>query len=122
MHDIEPVGGYTPTNVLAKQGVAAIGGIAGGIALFIMGALPSIAGIMVGGVVGVVGIGAFLSKDPEDKKPGLVMAVAGALAVFSKIGAVRPLAGTLLGIGALGLFAMGVWKGIKFLKGLKSRS
>ncbi|MDR3171086.1 MAG: hypothetical protein LBU17_05570 [Treponema sp.] len=122
MYDIEPVGGYTPTRVLTKQGVTAVGGIVGGVALFIMGALPPIAGIVVGGVVGVAGIVTFLSKDPADKKPGLMIAAAGALSVFSRIGAVRPLAGTLLGIGAIGLLAVGIWNGIKFLKGLKSRS
>jgi hypothetical protein len=122
MSDLIPGGGYTPTNVLAKQGVIAIGGIAGGIGLLIMGALPPIIGIIAGAAVGVVGIGALLSKDREDRKPGLIVAVAGGLSILSKIGIVRPLAGTLLGIGAIGLLGLGIWNGIKFLKGLKSRS
>jgi hypothetical protein len=121
MHDMIPSNGYPSTNVLAKQGVAAVGGLVGGIALFVLGALPPLVGIIAGGVVGIVGIGALLSKDPEDRKPGAITALAGGLAILSKIGIVRPLAGTLLGIGAIGLLAMGIWNGIKFLKGLRSR-
>jgi hypothetical protein len=115
---------YVPANVLAKQGVAAVAGIAGGTALLVMGALPSIAGVIVGGVVTVVGIGSLLSKDPDDKKPGAVLTAAGFLAVASKVGIsmIKPLAGTFLGLGAIGMFAMGVWNGIKFIKGLKKRS
>jgi hypothetical protein len=120
MNDLEP--SYPPsTKELAREGVSAIGGIVGGIALFVLGALPPIAGIIAGAVVAAVGIGALLSKDPEDRKPGLVVTIGGALAVFSKVGLVKPLAATLLGIGALGLLGLGIWNGIKFLKGLKSR-
>jgi hypothetical protein len=121
MHDLVPGGDYTPTNVLAKQGVGAIGGIAGGIGLLIMGALPPVIGIVAGVAVGVVGITTLLSKDKEDRMPGIIITAAGALSILSKIGIVRPLAGTLLGIGAIGLLALGIWKGIKFLKGLRSR-
>jgi hypothetical protein len=108
--------------MLAKQGMTAVGGIAGGVALLIMSALPPIVGIIVGVVVGIVGIGGILSKDPDDKKPGVLAAVAGGLSIFSKVGIVRPLAGTLLGIGAIGLLGLGIWNGVKFLRGLKSRS
>lgn len=116
--------GYVPASVLAKQGVTAVAGIAGGTALLVMGALPSIAGLVVGGVATVAGIGALLSKDPDDKKPGAVLTAAGFLAMASKVGIplIRPLAGTFLGLGAVGMLAMGVWNGIKFIKGLKKRS
>lgn len=115
---------YVPTNVLAKQGVAAVAGLAGGTALLLLGALPSIAGVVAGGVAAAAGIGSLLSKDPEDKKPGALLTGAGVLALASKVGLpmLKPLAGTLLGLGAAGLFAMGVWNGIKFVKGLKKRS
>jgi hypothetical protein len=123
MHDIVPER-PTPTNVLTKQGVAAVGGIAGGILLFIMRALPVPLGIIAGAVVALVGVGALFSKDPEDRKPGMIITVAGILAVLARapIPPLRSFAGVLLGIGAVGLLAMGIWKGIKFLKGLKSRS
>jgi hypothetical protein len=123
MNDGKPVGGYTPTNVLAKQGVTAVAGIAGGIALWVMGALPPLVGIIAGGVACVVGIGAILSKDPADKKAGTVITAGGFLAVAAKIGIplIKPLAATLLGLGAIGFLGVGIWNGIKFFKGLKSR-
>jgi hypothetical protein len=123
MNDIEKREEYTPTNVLAKQGVTAIGSLIGGAGLLIAGALPPVMGIIVGAVIGVVGIGAAMSRDPDDRKPGIIAAAGGGLTILSKIGIgiVRPLAGTLLSVGAIGLLVMGVWNGIKFLKGLKSR-
>ncbi|GHV60594.1 hypothetical protein AGMMS49587_02420 [Spirochaetia bacterium] len=115
-----------PARALEKQGVAAIGNLAGGVFLFIMGALGTrlpIVGIIMGVVSAVVGLGAFLSKDPADKKPGAVLIGGGALVIFARVGAafIRPVAGTLLSIGAFGLIAMGIINGVKFLKGLKSR-
>ncbi|GHV81108.1 hypothetical protein AGMMS49944_28990 [Spirochaetia bacterium] len=125
MSDLIPGGGNnTPTNVLAKQGVTAIGGIVGGVVLMIIRALPSFIGLIAGVIVGVVGIGGAMSKERDDRKLGMLTAVAGGLAVLSRI-PIKPLAalsGTLLGISALGLLAVGVWNGIKFIRGLKGRS
>jgi hypothetical protein len=89
-----------------------------------MRALPFPLGIAAGAVVALVGVGALFSKDPEDRKPGMVITAAGFLAVLARvpIAPLRSFAGVLLGIGAVGLLAMGIWKGIQFLKGLKSRS
>ncbi|MDR2363643.1 MAG: hypothetical protein LBD65_04430 [Spirochaetaceae bacterium] len=114
----------TPPHVLTKQGVAAVGGIAGGILLLIMRALPFPLGIIAGAVAALVGAGALFSKDPEDRKPGMIITLAGILAVIagSPIPGLKNFAGFFLSIGAVGLLAMGIWKGIKFLKGLKSRS
>jgi hypothetical protein len=114
--------GYQSSNVLAKQGVAAVGGLVGGIVLFVLRALPNVAGIIIGGIAAVIGIGGILSKDPADKKPGAITTAAGALVILSKLGFARRLAGPLLVIGAIGLLAVGVWNGIKFVKGLKNRS
>jgi hypothetical protein len=123
MNDIEPVGGGYPSDkTLNKQGVAAVGGIAGGVALFILGVLPPVVGIVLGAVAGVVGISALRSRDREDRLPGLIITIAGGLSIFSKVGMARPLAATLLGIGALGLLLTGIWNGVKFLRGLKRRS
>jgi hypothetical protein len=125
MSDLIPGGGNnTPANVLTKQGVAAIGGIVGGAVLMIMRVLPSFMGLIAGVIVGMIGIGGVLSKDPDDRKPGMLAAVAGGLAVLSRV-PIKPLAalsGTLLGISALGLLVLGVWNGIKFIKGIKNRS
>ncbi|MDR2743396.1 MAG: hypothetical protein LBB98_14780 [Treponema sp.] len=122
MNDIEPGNRYTPTNVLAKQGVTAVGCLIGGAGLLIAGVLPPVIGIIAGVVIGIVGIGAAMSKDPDDRRPGILAALAGGLTILSKIGIVRPLAGTLLTIGAVGLLAMGIWKGVKFIIGLKNRT
>jgi hypothetical protein len=88
----------------------------------IAGALPPVIGVIVGAVAGIVGIGAMFSKDPDDRKPGIIVAVAGGLIILSKIGIAKPLAGTCLAIGAIGLLVMGIRNGIKFLKGLKNRT
>ncbi|MDR0589519.1 MAG: hypothetical protein LBG25_03125 [Spirochaetaceae bacterium] len=113
-----------PANILAKQGVAAIGGLAGGMLLLIIGALPFPLGIAAGVLVALVGVGVLFFRDPEDRKLGMIITAAGVLAVLARapIPPLRSFAGVLLGIGAVGLLAMGIWKGIKFLKGLKSRS
>jgi hypothetical protein len=123
MHDMVPDRPVS-ANVLTKQGVAAVGGIVGGSLLFIIQALPLPLGIIAGAVVALIGAGALFSKDPEDRKPGVIITVAGVLAVLARapIPPLRSFAGLLLSIGAIGLLAMGIWKGIKFLKGLKSRS
>jgi hypothetical protein len=120
LYPMESINSYTSTKVLAKQGVAAIVGIAGGATLLTLGALPSFVGIAVGGIALLLGAGSLLSKDPEDKKAGAVLAAGGALAVISKA-AVFPAAGALLGIGGIGFLAAGGWNLLKFLKGLKSR-
>lgn len=111
-----------PTNVLAKQGVAAVGGVAGGLGLLILGGLPSIFGIVAGAAVGLIGLGALGSRDPADKRAGMIAAAAGGLTVLSKIGIFAGLASSFLGIATVGLLGMGVWNAFKFYKGLKSRA
>ena len=127
MNDIEPRKGLTPTNVLAKQGVSAVAQIAGGVLILIMHIfsiriLPL--GIIFGLIIGGVGLSALFSKDPEDKKPGFILTAAGILKLAFHVGVfpvVKSLAGTLLTVSSLGLLAMGIWNGIRFLVGLKSR-
>ncbi|MDR3337530.1 MAG: hypothetical protein LBT16_10020 [Treponema sp.] len=125
MNDLIPEGGYTPTTILAKQGVTAIGSILGGAGLLVLGALGArfpVIGLAAGAVLGIVGITGLLSKDPDDRKPALIVTGAGILSVLSRVPVARAFAGTLFGIGALGLLAIGIWNGVKFIKGLKSRS
>jgi hypothetical protein len=118
---------YTPTRILSGQGVTAIASLAAGIFLFLMnilGARFPVVGIVLGAASALLGFMALRSRDRDDKKPGAVLAAAGILEILSKVAipVIRPLAGVLLNIGGVGLIAMGIWNGIKFLKGLKSRS
>jgi hypothetical protein len=127
MNDIEPRKEPVSTGVLAKRGVAAVAQIAGGLLILIMHVfsarlLPL--GIIFGFIIGGLGLGAILSKDPEDKKPGAILTIAGILKLTFHLGvipALKAAAGTLLTISSLGLLAMGIWNGIRFLMGLKSR-
>ena len=127
MYDVEPRKELTPTNVLAKQGVSAVAQIAGGVLILLMHVfsarlLPL--GIIFGLIIGGVGISALFSKDPADKKPGTILTAAGILKLTFHVGVfpiIKSLAGTLLTASSLGLLAMGIFNGIRFLKGLKSR-
>jgi hypothetical protein len=126
MNEIEKRGEYPTTSYLAKLGLTAVGCTAGGIFLFILQAISRfrVLGLIVGAAACVLGIVSLTSKDPEDRKPGAIITAAGVLAVLSRTGIplLRTAAGTLLSIGAVGLLAMGIWKGIKFFIELKKRS
>ena len=126
MNDIEKRGEYPTTSYLAKLGLTAVGCTAGGIFLFILQAISRfrVVGLVVGAAACVLGIASLTSKDPEDRMPGAIITAAGVLAVLSRTGIplIRAVAGTLLSIGAFGLLAMGIWKGVKFFIELKKRS
>lgn len=113
-----------PTRTLAKQGVAAVGGIAGGLGLWILSSLSTIPiiGLVVGGAVTVLGLGAMSSRESEDKRAGVIATAAGGLTVLSNIGLFAGLAGGLMGIAVVGLLGMGAWNAWKFFRGLKSRA
>jgi len=115
----------TPRDVLVKLGTSAVVNLAGGALLFVMtmGARFRIPGMILSAGALVFGIVALLSKDKEDKKPGTVITAAGVLGMAVQFGPpmLRPFAVFALGLGAIGLIAAGIWKGIKYLRGLKSR-
>jgi hypothetical protein len=115
-----------PARTLEKLGLTAVADLAGGLLLLILSVLGGripVVGIILGVLTGVFGLAALLSKDRADRKAGAVLAAGGILTVLSRVGAAffRPVAGTLLSIGAFGLLAMGLWNGVKFIRGLKSR-
>ena len=122
MNDLEPVS----RNTLAKQGVAAIVEIGGSILLLIMhvflGRIRPF-GIALGLIIGGIGFGSLLSKDREAKKPGLILASAGILELLFQFGNVpiKAISGFLIVFLCLGLLALGILNGVKFLKGLNSR-
>jgi hypothetical protein len=120
--DLEPM---VPREVLVKQGTSAVAYLAGGALLFVMslGLRFRIPGIVLSLAALGLGIGALVSKDKEDKKPGLILTAAGALGMIVQFGIplLKPLGVFALGLSAFGLFTAGIWKGIKFLRGLRSR-
>ena len=115
----------TPRDVLVKLGTTAVAQLAGGVLLFFMtmGARFRIPGIILSFGALALGVGALLSKDREDKKPGMVITGAGVLGMLVQFGPspLRPFAVFILGLGAIGLFVSGIWKGIQYLRGLKTR-
>jgi hypothetical protein len=126
MGDLESGNNVPSTSRLSKQGLTAVACAAGGIFLIVLQLVSRfrVLGLIVGAVVCVIGIGALMSKDPTDRKPGAVITAAGVLALLSKVKVpwMAAFSGTLLTIGAIGLLAVGIYNGVRFLFGLKDRS
>ena len=127
MNDIESGKEITPANVLSKLGVSAIAQISGGALILLMHVFSARVmplGIVFGLIITGVGMAALFTKDPEDKKPGAILTAAGILKLAFHLGmipVVKAVAGTLLSASSLGLLAMGILNGIRFLIGLKTR-
>ena len=121
-NELNPV---IPREVLVKQGISAIVNLAGGVFLMIMtiGSRLGFFGLLLSIVALVIGIVSLVSRDRDDRKPGLVFVVAGVMGMVMRfrVPILQPIAGTVLALGAIALFAAGIWKGIRFLLGLKSR-
>lgn len=119
---LQPV---VPRDEVAKQGISAVAYLAGGVFLLAMGLFSSrgLLGIILSVAALAIGIRSLVSKDRDDKKPGIIITAAGVMGMFVRfrVPVLQVVSGTLLGLGAIGLLAMGIWKGIKFLIGLKSR-
>jgi hypothetical protein len=126
MNEIENRNNIPSTSRLSKLGISAVGYTAGGLFILLLNTIARspILGFIVGGIVCLFGIGAFLSKDSTDKKAGFIIMAAGALTILSKIGipVITAFSGTILGISTFGLLALGIWNGIRFFIGLKKRS
>jgi len=108
------------TSTLSKLGVSAVGYTVAGIVLFLLKGI----GIIIGAIACLIGIGSFLSKDPTDKKFGIIILTAGILAILSRLNIpfITGFSNTLLTISAVGLLLLGIVNGIRFFKGLKKRS
>ena len=126
MNDIDKIDDIPSTTTLTKQGITAVTCTAGGLFLLLIQTIARlpVLGLIIGGIACVVGIVSLLSNDPTDKKAGIVISGAGILLMLSKTGIplIRAAAGTLISFGSIGLLALGILNGIKFLKGLKRRS
>jgi len=127
MGDIMKRDEFPSTTSLSKMGVSAVGYTAAGIFLAVLNAIAGghwLPGVIAGGVVTLLGFGSFSSKDPADKKAGLILTAAGALTVLSSIPipVISGFSKVLLGLGVFGLLALGVINAVKFFRGLKQRS
>jgi hypothetical protein len=110
---------------LSKLGVGAVFQVIGGAALLILGALPVLPAAVVGGVLTVLGLVEVFSKDPQDKRVGALLTVAGVAGLLSKFGVIpllRATSGAALRIGGFVLLGFGVWSAVRFIMGLKKRS
>ena len=107
-----------PTNVLVRHGTTGVGGIVGGAALLILGALGGPWGWIVGAAVAVAG-GAIALSSRDDRIAGGVVAGAGVLTILSGIG--LGIGGALLTLGGISLLAVGGVGLFKFIKGLRTR-
>ena len=121
-NDLVPI---TPREVLVKLGTSAVAHLAGGVYLFFMiaGAGLKVPGIVLSLVALVFGAVGLLSKDKEDKKPGTLITLAGVVGLLTVFGPpfLKIVGAIALGVGAVGLIASGIWKGIQYLQGLKTR-
>ena len=110
---------------LVRQGTSAIANLAGGAFLLIMtmGARFRFVGIALSAAALILGLTSLFSKEKTDKKAGLIITLAGIMGMVVQFGIplLRPIASSLLIIGALGLFASGIWKGVKFLVDLHKK-
>jgi len=125
MYEIESRKNEIPSRrSLSKLGVSAVGFGAAGIFLLILGSASTLPGIILGALALLFGIGNIASKDPTDKKAGVLITAAGALTVVSalKIPLLAAVSGVLLKVSAIGLIALGVINAIRFFRGLKKHS
>ncbi|MDR2467781.1 MAG: hypothetical protein LBD22_02330 [Spirochaetaceae bacterium] len=115
------------TQNLAKLATNSVFGIGGGIALcaagFVLKWLVQPAGLALGGVIVLLGLTGVFSGNSTDRKDGLMVTLTGGvlLCFFLGIGPVKNIAGTLLSVGSIISFAVGIWNGIRFLAGLNKR-
>ncbi|MCL2759223.1 MAG: hypothetical protein FWD22_03340 [Treponema sp.] len=125
MDDNENIRDIPSTSSLSKLGITALGYIAGGVFLFLLNVIArfKVFGLIVGVLVCLVGIGSLFSRNPADRKAGIIITAAGALVVLSKTGipGIAIISGVLLTIGAIGLIVLGIFNAVKFFIGLKKR-
>ncbi len=112
-----------PRSVLTKRGVQGVIALAGGVGIFILAALPSVIGIIIGGVITVCGIA--LSGSKHERGLGILTTVLGAGTVIASLPILRGLGrlvhGLEIGAGII-LVGVGAYSLFKFFRGLKSRS
>ncbi len=111
------MGDIVPRKEIERDGVRGFGGVAAGVGLLVLSGLGTLPGILAGGVVTAIGLGATGSS--RDKVAGTVTAAAGILTILSKV---LHFGGGLLWLGGLGMLAFGGYSLYNFFRKLKARS
>jgi hypothetical protein len=116
-------GGMPSTQNLARRGLSAVGFLAAGVGLFVMGSLPPLLGIIAGAAACFFGVGSVFSHDSADRVGGTVLFAGGALTLLAKfrIPLLALPSQVLMSVGAAACLGLGIWNGIKFLRGLQER-
>ena len=115
--------GPPSTQNLARHGLSAVGFLAAGIGLSVMGSLPLIPGIVIGAAACFLGVGSVFSRDSADRVGGSVLFAGGALTLLAKfrIPLLAPLAHVVMSVGAVACLGLGIWNVVKFFRGLRER-
>jgi hypothetical protein len=109
-----------PRSQVTKQGMTAVGGIGGGIALLALAGFH-LFGIIAGAVLLVAGLA--LSSSKSDRTVGIVTAVVGAASLATGIlGRWLPGIPWLMRAAGFVFIGVGIYALVKFLRGVKSRS
>jgi hypothetical protein len=111
------MGEIVPRKEVSRDGLKAVGGLAGGAALMLLSGLGTVPGVIIGGVLTLAGLG--LTASREDRLAGGIAAGAGALTVLSKL---LGFGGGLLFVGGAALLISGSVSLVNFIRKLKSRS
>jgi hypothetical protein len=114
-----------PRDQVVKYGSRALGGVGGGVVVFILNAITrgggfSTPGLIIGGAILVVGL--LIGRSKEDRGTGMVATGAGLLTGIASLPLIGWLATGLLVISGVGLIGGGLFNLFKFIKGMRSRS
>ena len=105
-----------PRSEVSKNGVKAVGAIAGGVTLFVL-ATAHIFAIAAGGVLAIAGLA--LSTSKSDRTAGIVTAVVGVAALVTGI---LPGISWVMKVAGIAFIAAGIYSLVKFFRGMKTRT
>lgn len=109
-----------PREQVSHQGMRAVGGIAGGVVLLVLTALPPVAAAVAGGALALLGLSQTRSR--QDRRPGWVVAGVGAATLAAGlIPGLGGLASALLTVSGIGLLGFGGFNLYQFIRNLRRR-
>jgi hypothetical protein len=111
-----------PRSELVKQGWRGFGGVAGGAALLVLGAIAKAGfwpGLLAGAFLVILGLG--IGSSRQDRVAGGITIAVGAVTL---IGSIPALSGMrwLMSVAGAALIAAGAWSLVKFFVNLRKRS